>query len=320
MAVHELAQPLRGIIPPMVTPLSAPDELDHAATERLVEHLIAGGVHGLFLLGTCGEGPSLSGRLRRELVERVCRLVDRRVPVMVSIADTSLAESLAMARCAADAGADALVLAPPYYYPIEQSDLLAYVLRVVESVPLPVLLYHLPTLAKVSYDSDTIRRLMDEPRVVGLKDSSNDLDYFQRVRQLTLTRPDWSLLAGPDHLLARSLELGAAGGMCGGANICPQVFVQLYEAAIASCDTAMAEQKDVFTHLVDQVDRLQQIYKLGPPHVSGQITGLKAALSVMGIVENRVAEPIVAHSADEARQIARVLRSLGLVESAGVAQ
>src|SRR3990172_9414524 len=121
MTAHKLPQPLRGIVVPLVTPLAARDQLDLPGLARLVEHVIGGGVHGVFLLGTCGEGPSLSHSLRRELVDHVCRQVQGRVPVLVGIADTSYGESVALAKHATQAGADALVFAPPYYYPVEQS-------------------------------------------------------------------------------------------------------------------------------------------------------------------------------------------------------
>ena len=95
----------------MVTPLRARDELDVAGSERLIEHIVNGGVSGLFILGTTGEGPSLSYRLRRELITLACRQVRGRVPVLVGITDTAFVESVNLARHAADAGADALVLA-----------------------------------------------------------------------------------------------------------------------------------------------------------------------------------------------------------------
>src|SRR2546426_12586467 len=111
---------LTGIIPPLVTPLLARDELDVAGLVRLIEHVLAGGVSGLFILGTTGEGPSLSYRLRRELIECVCRQVKQRVPVLVGITDTAFVESVNVARASAEAGADAVVVAPPYYLPEAQ--------------------------------------------------------------------------------------------------------------------------------------------------------------------------------------------------------
>lgn len=113
----KLPRPLRGIVPPMVTPLTARDTLDHAGLERLIEHMIAGGIHGLFILGTTGEGPSLSYRLRRELIQETCRRVAGRIPVLVGVTDTAFVESVKLADCAAQAGADAVVFQRPTTFP-----------------------------------------------------------------------------------------------------------------------------------------------------------------------------------------------------------
>ena len=106
----QLPAPLCGIIPPMVTPLENRDTLDAPGLKRLVEHILAGGVHGLFVLGTSGEGPSLSYRLRCELIERTCEQVAGRVPVLVGVTDASFVESVNLADYAADVGAAAVVL------------------------------------------------------------------------------------------------------------------------------------------------------------------------------------------------------------------
>src|SRR5262249_36697478 len=130
--------PLTGIIPPMLTPLRGRDELDIAGLERLIEHILAGGVSGIFILGTTGEGPSLSYRLRRELIERVCKQVKRRVPILVGVTDTSFIESVNLARVAAESGADAVVAAPPYYLPEAQPELQEYLEHLVSELPLPL--------------------------------------------------------------------------------------------------------------------------------------------------------------------------------------
>src|SRR5688572_18307479 len=117
----------RGIIPPIVTPLKDRDTLDVAGLENLIAHMLAGGVHGIFALGTTGEAPSLSYRLRREMVERTCKLVGGKVPVLVGITDTSFVESVELAKVAAGHGAKAVVLSAPYYFPVGQPELLEYV-------------------------------------------------------------------------------------------------------------------------------------------------------------------------------------------------
>src|ERR1700734_57318 len=116
--------PVRGIIPPMVTPLTGPDELDVSGLERVIERILRGGVHGLFILGTTGEGPALSYKLRRELIRRTCAQVAGRVPVLVGVTDSAWPEMLQMTARAAESGANAHVVAPPYYFMLGQPDLL----------------------------------------------------------------------------------------------------------------------------------------------------------------------------------------------------
>jgi 4-hydroxy-tetrahydrodipicolinate synthase len=127
--------PMRGVIVPLVTPLLDRDTLDTGGLERLIEHVLAGGVQGLFILGTTGEGPSLGYRLRHELIERTCRLAAGRVPVMVGITDTAFIESVRLARTAADGGAAAVVAAPPYYYPARQLELVEYIEHLAAELP-----------------------------------------------------------------------------------------------------------------------------------------------------------------------------------------
>ena len=141
---------LTGIVPPLVTPLSDRDTLDVPGLERLIEHLIAGGVAGLFILGTTGEGPSLSYRLRRELIERACKLAAGRVPVLAGITDTSFTESINLAVHAAKHGCHSAVLAAPYYFPAGQPELIEYLNDLVNELPLPMFIYNMPGLSKVT--------------------------------------------------------------------------------------------------------------------------------------------------------------------------
>lgn len=277
--------PLHGIIVPLVTPLSDRDAIDRPGTERLLDHVIGGAVHGIFILGTTGEAPSLSYRLRREFIQFVCERVADRVPVYVGVTDTSFVESIAMAKVAADCGADAVVLSTPYYFPAGQTELTRYVGHLVENLPgdLPLILYNMPSLTKVWFEVDTLEQLASRRRIIGVKDSSGDLQYFRRLLTLKSHRPDWSILIGPEHLTAEAVRLGGDGGVNGGANIYPELFVQLYEAAIAKDE----EQVEV---LSQRVDRLQQIYSVGK-YASRFIKATKCALSLHGICQDVMAEP-----------------------------
>jgi dihydrodipicolinate synthase/N-acetylneuraminate lyase len=275
---------LSGIVPPMVTPMQSRDALDVAGLERLVERIVGGGVSGLFILGTTGEGPSLGYRLRRELVQRVCRLVRQRVPVLVGITDTAFVEALELARFAADAGADAVVAAPPYYLPGGQPELREYLEHLVPELPLPLFLYNMPALTKVSFAVETVRYAMDQPRIVGLKDSSGDMVYFRDVVDLLPHRPDWALLVGPEEQLMEALAAGGHGGVNGGANLFPALYVGLYQACAAG-DTRRAHE------LHGQVIRVSRsLYRIGR-HPSAIIKGIKCALSCLGVCDDFMAEP-----------------------------
>ena len=274
-----------GIVPPMITPLCGRDELDLPGLERLIEHILSSGVSGLFILGTTGEGPSLSYRLRRELVRRVCTQVKGRVPVLVGITDTSFVESVYLARSAADFGATAVVAAPPYYLPEAQPELCEYLEHLVPELPLPLYIYNMPALTKVHFELDTVRRAMDEPRIIGFKDSSGDLDYFKKAAGLAKQhRPDWPILIGPEEKLFDALQAGGHGGVSGGANLFPKLYVRLVEAHRAG-------DLDRARELQQQIQRVSDsFYRVGK-YSSSIIKGIKCTLACLGVCDDFMAEP-----------------------------
>ncbi len=289
----------------MITPLVDRDTLDVAGLERLIEHLIGGGVHGLFILGTTGEAPSLSYRLRQELTDRACLQVAGRVPVLVGVTDTSFVESVKMAQHAAAAGAEAVVLSAPYYFPAGQPELLDYIEDIATELPLPVFLYNMPSHTKLSFEPETLRRAIEIPNIVGLKDSSAQMIYFHRARQLAASRPDFSLLVGPEELLGETVLLGGHGGVCGGANLFPRLYVELYEAASAA-------QLDRMAALHVRVMQLgDTIYAVGK-HRSAFIKGLKCALSCLGICDDFMAEPFQRFRTSQRELVQTYLTKLGV--------
>ena len=131
---------LRGIVPPLVTPLIDNDTIDDAGLERLIEHVIAGGVSGVFILGTTGEAQSISFELRYEMIKKTAHIVNKRVPLLVGISDTSLVDSVSLANLAGEFGADAVVSAPPYYYATAQPELAEYYEHLIPQLELPIYL------------------------------------------------------------------------------------------------------------------------------------------------------------------------------------
>ncbi len=288
---------LHGIVPPVITPLCDSETLDESGLERLIEHLVEGGVHGLFILGTTGEAPGLSGLLRRRMVELTCKLVQGRVPVLVGISDPSFTESLRLADYAASCGATELVIAPPYYFPAGQPELLEYIGHLVPRLPLPLYLYNMPAMTKISFEPETIGQAFTIPGIVGMKDSSGSMAYMHKVKSLLPADCTASLLVGSEELLGEAVLFGYDGGVCGGANVFPKLYVELYEAA-ARGDV----QKTLELHW--QVIRLGQLlYGVGR-FGSSAIKGIKCALSCLGICDDFMAEPFHSFLPPERTRIA----------------
>lgn len=297
------AEMLRGIIPPVITPLRSPDEIDAGGLDRLVEHILAGGVHGLFLLGTTGEGPYLPDPLRRELVRRVCRQVGGRVPIYVGITHTVFSESIALAEFARQQGAQAVVAAPPYYLPLSQSELLDYVEKFLSRLPLPLVLYNIPFCTKIQMQPQTVRRLAELPGVIGLKDSSGDMRYFHTLKQTLRDRPDFRILMGTEELLAESLLLGADGGVSGGANLFPRLYVDLYQAALAA-------DLETVRRLHQAVLKISEAIYSVEPAASGVLKGIKCALHLLGICSETAADPFGCFQEPQRERIRAALTAL----------
>ena len=294
---------LKGIVPPLITPLKDIDTLDVEGLEKLVEHILGGGVSGLFVLGTTGEFSSLSYHLRNELVERVCKQVAGRVPVLVGVTDTSIIESENLAKKAADFGAEALVAAPPYYYAAGQPELISYFEKLAERVPLPLYLYNMPVHTKVMLEPKTVQRIAENPKVIGLKDSSANMTYFRLLQYTMKYHSDFQFFVGPEEMMADAVLLGANGGVNGGANMFPKLYVDLYKAAVA--------------HDFEQIKLLQEkvlevssaIYTVGR-YGSSYLKGLKCALSVMGLCDDYMADPFTRFSKEKRDKVEEGLEQL----------
>ena len=304
--MNNLPKPLRGVVPPLITPLADEYTLDLPGLEKLIEHVISGGVHGLFLLGTTGEGPSLSYKLKYEMVEKSCEIINGRVPVLVGITDTSFAESIRLAEHAAKCGADGVVLAPPYYFPAGQPELLEYFEHLAPKLPLPLFLYNMPSMTKVTIDVDTLCKASEIDNIVGFKDSGGNMIKYHEYICAMQDKPEFSMLIGPEELLGESVIFGGHGGVSGGANIKPRLFVNMYEAAVAGdLEKVKQLQKEIF--------ELRRLYSCGK-HSSTFIKGVKCSLNCMGICSDFMAEPFHAFREKERANVMTLLKEMNLLD------
>ncbi len=277
---------LRGIIPPLVTPLVGPDVLDDDGLERLIEFQIGAGVHGLFILGTTGEGPALSRAVRQRLITRTCAQVNQRIPVLVGVLETCLSEAIEAAEFAQQAHADVIVSCPPFYLQLSQADMLRFVGSLTTAVKIPIMLYNPPGLPHARFQPQTVSDAATlYERVWALKDSSGDILYLEQVASALSTRPEFTILVGPENLLIEGMQtFGIHGGVAGGANLLPRFYVELY-------DNLLANDKPLDPRFQRYLDRVAlTIFTVGEPQ-SSLVRGLKAALNLLGICSDEMAAP-----------------------------
>jgi 4-hydroxy-tetrahydrodipicolinate synthase len=308
-SIHE--RPLgEGVIPPLVTPIRKDGDFDSEGFERLVHSLLDAGVHGLFVLGTTGEGPALSQEMQRQVVRSAVESAEGRAPVYVGITDASVSELLKLADDSAEAGADALVVAPPPYSPAAGPELNHYLDHLVERLPLPMLLYTIPSrTGPVSMAS--ILHAMSLKGCIGFKDSSaNMVAMHEAILRRDERRPDFKVLVGPEELMAEALLLGADGAVAGGANLFPALFVRQFQAV---------EQIDLETirRLHRVIMKLSTSLYRGGQHSSSFIKCVKQGLESRGICSGRPLWPYESFTPEDARRIDEMVKQAAtLVEQA----
>lgn len=276
--------PLRGIIPPVVSPLLSDNELDEVGLERLLQHLLKGGVHALFLLGTTGEACSLPYKLREKLIRRACAIIDKKVPVMVGITDTSFHDSIEMAHVCKEAGADMVVVAPPYYYPLAEIEMLRYLDDLVPKLPMPFLLYNIPSHTKLHLSIDAVKHAR-ELGAVGYKDSSGDMLYLMQLIDQFKEHPDFSVITGTEMFIPENIRHGGHGAIAGGANLFPRLFVEFYNAAVEGDEEKIESLRKIVLMIYNT------IYNIGT-FGSRYTVGTKSALASLGICNDYVAHPL----------------------------
>jgi 4-hydroxy-tetrahydrodipicolinate synthase len=293
-----------GLIPPMVTPLNAKRQLDKTGVKNMVNHLLKGGVDGIFLLGTTGEGPHLSYAIRAELVKTVCRLVKSRVPVLVGITETDLEDALAFATVCKGFGVAAVVAAPPYYFKLTQAECVAWFTEMADRLPLPLVIYDMPAHTDTVIEPATIARLAEHPNIVAMKDSSSIIALFNKFRIALEPQADtFSLFMGPDEAMGEAVMLGADGGVCTGANLWPAQFKAMYRAAKEG-DVEKVRRLQRFTTLSSF-----RLYGLGAGQI-GFLKGVKCALAEMGLIQNVLAAPFTPFEGAERTAVKKAVAEL----------
>jgi dihydrodipicolinate synthase/N-acetylneuraminate lyase len=302
MQANLTAQRIRGVLPALPTPFTDDGKVDARGLEKLVAHVLDGGVHGLWVLGSSGEFTALSPEERKQVVDVIVGATQRRVPVLVGLGSNDVREIIRSAEQAHRAGADACFALLPFYFVADPREAIAFFRRIAEASPLPVVIYDNPFSTKTKLEAGTYLELVDCPNIIALKDSSSDFVRFQALLAALRANTPWRVLQGDERLVGASVLLGADGTVAALASVAPRLFVRLYEAS-AACkaqETAALQRRAM---------ALGKLFELkGQPTDGAFFAGLKAGLQVLGICGGQVSSPFSPMPADKMPLVENLLR------------
>jgi 4-hydroxy-tetrahydrodipicolinate synthase len=285
---------LGGVIPPMMSPLDQQGQPDAAGIAGLVEHILRGGCSGLFVLGGFGEGAWLTTSQRGEVLKCAVAAVAGRVPVLAGVMFPGTAAACEAARQAEAEGADVLVAGSPYYFAVAGADQERHIETILNACSLPLMLYNIPQCTHNIILPETAASLARNPRVIGIKDSADDTEAFERFLAIRDDQPGFRVLQGGGRMLSETPPPVGDGLVPGLANIAPHLFVALFEAAKAG-------DMEKATRLQKQAVDLARVEKFG--HF---LTGAKVAIAALGFGCGAPALPLAMPDAATQRAIAEI--------------
>lgn len=245
----------RGIIPAILTPFTASEDINFPELRRHVRRMLDAGVHGIFCLGTNGEFYALSEEEKYQVVEAVVDEVNGQVPVYAGSGEIATRTVIRLTKQFQKLGADAVSIVTPYFINPSQHELYHHYRRIAEAVDLPIILYNIPMRTHVNLEPETVAALArDLTNIVGIKDSSGDLQLTKAY--IEQSPQDFAVMGGNDGLILDTLLLGGTGAIAATANVIPDILLNIYNAYSAG-DLATARKWQ------ERVAPLRQDFKLG---------------------------------------------------------
>jgi 4-hydroxy-tetrahydrodipicolinate synthase len=293
----------KGIIPAMVTPIRETGEINDGALRKLTNHLIDGGSHGLFPVGSQGEFFSLTFEQKKETIRIVVDETRGRVPVYVGTGAITTREAIETTKMAQGWGVSAVSVITPYFLVPSQKELIAHYTAIAKACPdLPILLYSNPDRTQVPFPTSTVLELAAVDNIVGVKDSSGDMSMTGEYIRLTRGM-NFHVLMGRDTLIYAALCYGAAGSICATGNVNPRVPVEIYEAFIVG----------------DHKRALEAQYRLAPLRLAFGLgtfpVVIKEALTMIGIDAGPAIRPVGPMTPENREKLRKILADMGLLKS-----
>lgn len=217
----------KGIFPAMLTPLDSDQNVNEKVLREMTNYFIKAGVHGLFALGTNGEFHLFSEEEKLNIAKIIIDEANGRVPVMIGTGGNGTAEVIELSKKMEALGADALSVITPYFVTPSQEDLAVHYEKIAESVSIPVLLYNIPGKTGMTIEPETVARLAKVKNIAGIKDSSGKFENIEQYINVTKDE-EFSVLAGTDSLILKTLMAGGVGAIAATANMLPKTVVAIY--------------------------------------------------------------------------------------------
>ncbi|GAA2431735.1 dihydrodipicolinate synthase family protein [Streptomyces macrosporus] len=302
-----------GVVPPLCTPLTENGEVDTASLERLCGFLLDAGVHGLFVGGSTGEISQLTDEARATALRTVVGTVAGQVPVLAGAIDTATPRVLAHARAAQESGADAVVVTAPFYVGVAPPETRAHYRRLAAALDVPLVAYDIPSNVGRKLSVDLLAELAHDRLIVAVKDSSGDLESFQRLLEAT-HGTGVACLTGSENLADLALLRGAHGVVPGLGNVDPHGYLRLYRAARAGDWAAARAEQRRLTRLFG-ITTVADPARVGP--ISAALGAFKTALVLRGVVDRPdTLPPLLPLTESETEGIAAHLADVGLLPEA----
>lgn len=291
-----------GVIPAMVTPLTADEEVSEAGLKALIDHLIAGNVHGIFATGTTGEFWALDHDEKQRVWTITVEQAAGRVPVYVGTNATTTRETIALTKRAEAAGVDAVSILTPYFITPNIDQLYDHYRAIAETTSLPIILYtNPPRTGGVDFTPALVARLAEIPNIVGIKDSGGSLP--KTMQYIEVTPDDFSVLMGNDAMIFPGLMVGCKGAIAGTANAAPSLVASIYDHWAAGDYNAARKAQE-------RLAPLRQAFGLGTfPAV------MKEALDLIGLSGGPCRAPVGPLTPDQREQLKTVLRKMDVLQA-----
>jgi 4-hydroxy-tetrahydrodipicolinate synthase len=290
----------RGVIPPVITPLTNEGKINEKALRKLVNHLIANGVHGLFPIGTTGEFYGLTDDEFRAILEITKDEANGRVPIYGGANHITTRGAVNLAQIAEEVGVDALSVLTPMFISPNQNQIYKHYETIAKSTKLPIILYNNKPKTGVDITPETVTKLSDIENIIGVKDSTGDMTNTEEYIRLTRGK-DFSVLLGRDTLIYAGLCYGAAGAIASCANVAPRIAADIYDKYVAG----------------DLQGALEAQFKLAPLRIAFNIgtfpAVIKAGLEMQGIEAGPCYEPVGELTVEEKEKLRKVLKEMELI-------